>query len=162
VSEKGESVGEVDIRGEMDRAAMDAFLAEPILARIATVRDDWPHVVPMWFDWDGESLWMETGLGFQKHKNLLANPHFAVTIDVTEGGLRFKGIIMEGDAELITEPEPYVLEIVHRLYRKYLGDEGIAAPTPQKMIADPHAIIRLRPSRIRTWDETRTGLAPLR
>jgi hypothetical protein len=29
----------------------------------------------MWFDWDGESLWLETGLGFQKQKNIAANPH---------------------------------------------------------------------------------------
>jgi hypothetical protein len=29
------------------------------------------------------------------------------------------------------------------------------------MIANPHAIIRLRPQRIRTWDDTRAGLAPL-
>jgi nitroimidazol reductase NimA-like FMN-containing flavoprotein (pyridoxamine 5'-phosphate oxidase superfamily) len=59
----------------MDRAAMNAFLNEPVLARIATARGDWPHVVPMWFDWDGESLWLETGLGFQKQKNIAANPH---------------------------------------------------------------------------------------
>jgi hypothetical protein len=104
---------------------------------------------------------METGHGFQKHKNLMANPHCAVTIDITEGGLRFKGVILEGDAEVITAPEAFVRETVTRIYRKYLGDEGIAAPTPSQMITNPHAIIRLRPQRIRTWDDTRTGLAPL-
>jgi PPOX class probable F420-dependent enzyme len=154
-------VSEVEIRGAMDRAAMDAFLREPVLARIATVRGDWPHVVPMWFDWDGDSLWMETGPGFQKHKNLEANPHCAVTVDITEGGLRFKGVIIEGYAELIAGPDDFVRETVTRIYRKYLGEEGLTAPTPRQMIADPHAIIRLRPLRIRTWDDTRTGLAPL-
>jgi PPOX class probable F420-dependent enzyme len=145
----------------MDRAVMNAFLSKPVLARIATIRGDWPHVAPMWFDWDGESIWMETGLGFQKQKNLMANPHCAVTIDITEGGLRFKGVILEGDVELIIEPEAFVRETATRIYRKYLGEEGIAAPTPSQMIANPHAIIRLRPQRIRTWDDTRTGLAPL-
>jgi hypothetical protein len=104
---------------------------------------------------------METGFGFQKHRNLQANPRCAVAIDVTEGGLRFKGAIVEGVVELITEPEDYVRETAARIYRKYLGDEGIAAPTPSQMIASPHAILRIRPERIRTWDETRTGLAPL-
>jgi nitroimidazol reductase NimA-like FMN-containing flavoprotein (pyridoxamine 5'-phosphate oxidase superfamily) len=154
-------VSDVEIRGAMDRAAMHAFLNEPVLARIATVRGDWPHVVPMWFEWDGTSLWMETGLGFQKHRNLLANPHCAVTIDITEGGLRFKGVILEGNVELITEPEGFVRETATRIYRKYLGEEGITAPTPLQMIANPHAIICLRPKRIRTWYDTRTGLAPL-
>jgi nitroimidazol reductase NimA-like FMN-containing flavoprotein (pyridoxamine 5'-phosphate oxidase superfamily) len=45
-------VSSVEIRGAMDCAAMNAFLNEPVLARIATVRRDWPHVVPIWFAWD--------------------------------------------------------------------------------------------------------------
>ena len=142
------------IDGPMTAAAIDSFLNSPVLARIATIRGDRPHVVPMWFDWDGESLWMETGFGFQKHKNLLANPHCAVTIDVTEGGLRFKGIIMDGRAELLTGPESLVRETVERIYRKYLGNAGILEPTPQAMINNPHAIIHLRPERILTWDDT--------
>jgi nitroimidazol reductase NimA-like FMN-containing flavoprotein (pyridoxamine 5'-phosphate oxidase superfamily) len=154
-------MGEVDMRGAMDRAALDAFLTKPLIARIATIRGEWPHIAPMWFDWDGESLWMETGPGFQKHRNLQVNPRCAVAIDVTEGGLRFKGVIVEGVVELITEPEEFVHETAARIYRKYLGEEGIAAPTPSQMIANPHAILRIRPERIRTWDDTRTGLAPL-
>jgi PPOX class probable F420-dependent enzyme len=150
------------MRGAMDRAALDAFLSEPLLARLATIRGNWPHVTPMWFLWNDESLWMETGSGFQKHLNLIANPHCAVTVDVTEGGLRFKGAILEGEAELITGPKELVRETVTRIYRKYLGEEGLTAPTPSQMIADPHVIIRLRPRRIRTWDDTRSGLAPLR
>jgi nitroimidazol reductase NimA-like FMN-containing flavoprotein (pyridoxamine 5'-phosphate oxidase superfamily) len=149
------------LHGTMNQAQLDAYLNEPNLARIATIQGNKPHVVPMWFDWDGESLWMETGLGFQKHKNLIANPACAVTVDTTEGGLRFKGAILEGEAELITEPVEFVRETAIRIYRKYLGEEGIAAPTPQEMIHSPHAIIRLRPIRIQTWDQTRTGLAPL-
>ncbi len=146
------------IQGPMSAAAIGVFLAEPVLARIATIRGDRPHVAPMWFDWDGESLWMETGYDFQKHKNLLANPHCAVTIDVTAGGLRFKGVIMDGRAELLTGPAPFVRETVERIYRKYLGDAGILDPTPQEMINNPHVIIRLRPARIMTWDDT--GSAP--
>jgi hypothetical protein len=80
---------------------------------------------------------------------------------MTEGGLRFKGVILEGDAELITAPQEFVSETATRTYRKCLGEEGISAPTPRQMIANPHAIIRLHPQRIRTWDDTRTGLAPL-
>jgi nitroimidazol reductase NimA-like FMN-containing flavoprotein (pyridoxamine 5'-phosphate oxidase superfamily) len=143
-----------EIQGPMSGETLAAFLSEPILARIATIKGNQPHVVPMWFDWDGESIWMETGYGFRKHKNLLENPNCAVTIDVTEGGLRFKGAIMEGVAEIITDTEPFIRDTVVRIYRKYLGDAGILDPTPQEMINSPHAIIRLQPARILTWDET--------
>jgi PPOX class probable F420-dependent enzyme len=154
-------VPELKIRGAMDKAALDAFLRAPHLARIATIRNDWPHVVPMWFDWDGEQLWMDTGAGFQKQKNLDANPHCAVTIDINEGGLRFKGAILAGSAELITAPADLARQIAVRIYRKYLGDEGLAAPTPKAMVDGEHVIIRLRPDRIQTWDDTKTAIAPL-
>src|SRR5215216_5230565 len=87
---------------------------------------DWPHVVPMWFDWDGESLWMETRLGFKKHKNMAANLHCAVTVDITEGGLRFTGVILEGDAERIAASEEFVRETAPRICQNYLGDDGIS------------------------------------
>ena len=145
----------------MTKAENDAYLARPILARIATIRSDRPHVVPMWFHWDGESIWMETGLNFQKHKNLLKNRTCAVTIDTTEGGLRFQGVILEGEAELITEPLEFVQQTVIAIYTKYLGHEGIQAPTPRRMIESPHVIIKLTPRRIRSWDDTRAAIAPL-
>ena len=146
---------------EMNKSELDAFLARPYLARIASIRGERPHVVPMWFDWDGASVWMETGLNFQKHKNLSANPNCVVTVDITEGGLRFKGAILEGKAELISEPPALVRETVIRIYAKYLGREGIEAPTPRQMIDSPHVIIKLTPTRVITWDDTMTGLAPL-
>jgi PPOX class probable F420-dependent enzyme len=146
---------------EMSRSEIDAFLAEPILARIATIRGDRPHVVPVWFYWDGESIWIETGLNFQKHKNLMRNPQCTIAIDVTEGGLRFKGVILEGVADLITEPDDFVRQTVVRIYTKYLGTEGIQAATPQRMINAPHVIIKLTPEQISTWDDTRAGIAPL-
>jgi PPOX class probable F420-dependent enzyme len=146
---------------ELTRAEIDTYLAERHLARIATIREKWPHVVPVWYDWDGQTLWMETGLHFQKHRNLERNPHCVVVIDTTEGGLRFKGVLLEGRAELITDPPDRVRETVVRIYTKYLGGEGVGAPTPQRMINSRHVIIKLTPARIRSWDYTRDGVAPI-
>lgn len=145
----------------MSKAELDAYLTQLLIARIATIREDRPHVVPVWYDWDGQSIWIETGLNFQKHKNLMRNPHCAIVIDTTEGGLRFKGVILEGKAELITEPLEFVRETVIRIYTRYLGEEGILAPTPQRMIQSPHVIIKLTPERLISWDYTRRGLAPI-
>lgn len=154
-------MGETTRAASMSKAELDAYLAQPLIARIATIREDRPHVVPVWYEWDGQSIWIETGLNFQKHKNLIRNPHCAIVIDTTEGGLRFKGVILEGKAELITEPLEFVRETVIRIYTRYLGEEGILAPTPQRMIQSPHVIIKLTPERIISWDYTRGGLAPI-
>ena len=138
----------------MTRSEIDAFLSEALIARLATVRPDGrPHVVPVWFWWDGESLYLETGPDFVKVKNLRHNPACAVTIDMTEGGLRFKAVILEGRAELLTKPQ-VVRDMVDCIYTKYLGREGILAPIPTKMRESEHVIIRLVPERVLNWDDT--------
>ncbi len=119
---------------ELTHAEIDAFLAEPLIARVATTRPDGrPHVVPVWFYWDGTSVYMETPPTFVKAKNLTANPNIAISIDITEGGLRFKAVILEGKAEILTE-RSYVLDMVKCIYTKYLGPEGTESPTPKRMI----------------------------
>ena len=147
---------------ELTRAEVDEFLTQALIARIATVRPDKrPHLVPIWFYWDGASIYMETPPTFVKAKNLMNNPNVAISIDITEGGLRFKAVVLEGKVELITE-RAFVLDMVRRIYIKYLGPEGVETPTPKRMIYDSeHLIIKLTPERILTWDYTRDGLAPI-
>jgi len=141
---------------------IDQILEQPLLARIATTgKDMQPHVVPVWFWWDGECMYMETGLDFRKARNLRDNPKCAVIVDDTQGGLRFWGIFMQGEAELISEPVDWIQEMVRRIYRKYLGTEGIQAPTPQKMIHSEHVIIKFRPQKIISWDDTKHAIAPI-
>ena len=85
-------MGTFIIKGNMTKEQIDAFLVEPLLARIATasIQDLQPHVVPVWYYWDREILWISTFAGSQKAKDLTTNPHCAVTIDLTEGGLRYR------------------------------------------------------------------------
>lgn len=147
---------------EMTRAEIDAFLSQVILARLATVRvDGRPHVTPIWFIWDGETIWMETGPDFVKARNLRDNPECAVVVDTTEGGLRIKGVILEGRAELVQEPNDLVTRVVTRLYERYMGSEAMQAATPRKMFDAPHVLIKLTPRKIISWDWTHQGIAPL-
>jgi PPOX class probable F420-dependent enzyme len=145
----------------MTQAEIDAFLAQSYVARIATVRPDGrPHVVPIWFWWDGVSAYMETPPNSVKANNLRHNPHCALTVDITEGGLRFAGVIMEGTVELLTDRQVQ-LAMAARVYTKYLGEEGAKSPTPQRMIHNEHVIIKFTPDRTVTWDDRRGGLAPI-
>lgn len=146
----------------LSKAQIDYLLSQPLIARMATVNGDRPHIAPVWFLWDGNSLFIETDISFQKAKNLRRNPNCAVVIDDTLGGLRFWGIILHGRVELITEPQDDVLELVRAIYTKYLGKEGVLAPTPQEMILKGrHVLIKLTPEKIISWDDTHTAVAPI-
>jgi general stress protein 26 len=146
----------------ISREEINQVLTQPLIARIATTgKDMQPHVVPVWFWWDGESMYIETGINYCKARNLRENPKCAVIVDETKGGLRFWGIFMEGDVELITEPVDWVRDIVLRIYQNYLGAEGIEAPTPQMMINAEHVIIKFTPKKFVTWNDTKHAIAPI-
>lgn len=153
---------ELPIKGPFTAEKLMAFLSRPLIARMATASPDGrPHVVPVWFEWDGSRLWVTIDRRSRKYRNMVANPRCAVTIDETWGGLRFIGAIFEGPVELIDQPEEWAREFVRRVYTKYMGVEGLAALTIQRMINEgQHVIVKIIPEKILTWDDT-GGPAPV-
>jgi len=143
----------------LSKDEIDRLLGHQVLARIATCDDAGePHVVPVAFLWDGESMWIESSTTARKAQNLYKNRRCMVSVDGTQGGLRFWAILLKGEAELITAPVDHVREIVTRIYTKHLGAEGVLAPQPQAMIAAEHVVVKLTPAKIITWDTTHSPL----
>jgi len=143
----------------LSQKAIDQLLGHQVLARIATCNDSGePHVVPVWFDWDGKSMWIESSPSARKARNLYKNRQCMVSVDGTQGGLRFWAILLKGEAELITQPIEYVREVVIRIYTKYVGEEGILAPQPQGMISANHVLLKLTPTKIITWNATHSPI----
>ncbi len=69
----------------MSKAEIDSFLSKPLVARVATIRDDgYPHVTPLWYHWDGEHLYLILGHGERpRHHiaNLRRNDKVTLVID---------------------------------------------------------------------------------
>jgi hypothetical protein len=132
-------------------------LAQPLLARLATASPDnlQPHVVPVWFYWDGDSLWISAFSSTRKLKELQRNPRCAVVIDgggPPEEDSTAWGVLMEGEARLVTQPRDFVAEMSYRIYARYMGEEGAQAPEPQSWMHDPeNTLIQLTPQLLRSW-----------
>ncbi|MCC6904416.1 MAG: PPOX class F420-dependent oxidoreductase [Anaerolineae bacterium] len=127
---------------------IDAFLRQVHIARIATVRPDGrPHVAPIWYLWHDGAMYFETMYSTVKGKNLKAYPYLAVTVDVTGGGMRNKLVVLEGKVELI-EDKDEVRRITEQIYIRYLGKEGLLAPTPQEMLKTDKMVIKLVPEHV--------------
>ncbi len=155
MADKPKPVMEHTTARPLTKAEMDAFLARPLIARLATLGPEGPHVTPVWYDWDDTHLLVAIGRRSRKFRNLSADPRIAVTVDETLGGLRFKAVIMEGTAELIDTPQDWARSVATRIYTKYLGPESVRLPIPQSMLNhDEHVVIRLKPQRVITWDDT--------
>lgn len=74
-------------------------LRSDLIAWLATVRTDGrPHLVPVWFWWDGDELIVTAEPGSQKVKNLRANPKLSIALDDSNGGAT--PIMLEGTATI--------------------------------------------------------------
>ena len=70
---------------------------------LATVRPDGrPHLIPVWFLWEGESILIFSKPANQKIRNLRQNPAVTVSLDTTDRGNDV--IVLEGTAELVNDP----------------------------------------------------------
>lgn len=63
-----------------------------------TRKDGRPHLIPIWFVWLNEKLWIATPEGTQKHVNIAANPYVSVALE--DGN---SPVVIEGLAEVIQD-----------------------------------------------------------
>lgn len=133
---------------------MEETLAQPVLARLATAnpRSLQPHVVPVWFWWDGEAIWISAFNSTRKVKDLLKNPRCAVLVEPKDETPGLRGILFEGQAELITQPDPRVAQMAAIIYERYVGAEGMEDPEVQSWLADAeNTLVYLKPEKIKAF-----------
>ena len=103
-----------------------AFLLErPRTAKLATVRADGrPHVAPIWFDLDGDTLVFTTWHTTVKAANLRRDPRICLCIDDETPPYAF--VIIEGTAAISEDPA----ELRHwatNIARRYMGSDQAEA-----------------------------------
>ena len=116
-------------------------------AILATVRADGrPHVAPIWFDLDGDTLVFMTGENTVKGRNMRRDPRVSLCIDDEEPPFHF--VLIEGAAKLTAE-DPDLLYWATRIGGRYMGaeraeeygrrnavqGESLVRVTPQKIVA---------------------------
>lgn len=144
--------------GKFTKAQVDAFLEKPLLARLATSvpqkeepGKSQPHATPVWFYWDGTSLFISAFQSTRKSKEVKRNPYIAVLIDVAEAIDGMTAVLFEGKSELLLD-SPSVQEYSRIIYTRYMGEEGVKAAEPQSWIIDPeNSIIKITPKKLFTW-----------
>ena len=122
-------------------------LAEEGIAWLTTVSaDGQPQSSPVWFLWDGASLWLRSQPHAGKVRNINANPRVAFHLaDDGHGG----GIVtIEGMASLAAEPpegfDAYVAKYAEEI-------RSALQTTPEQLAADYSTTIRITPTRTRAW-----------
>jgi PPOX class probable F420-dependent enzyme len=120
---------------------------EPVVW-LSTVRPDgMPHLLPIWFSWDGESVLIASKPHARKIANLRANPR--VMLALGEPDDDFDVGLIEGVAEVLDAPAAAVLPWTHlRKYRDEMAAIGLSA---DEYLATYSLVVRIRPNRFLPW-----------
>jgi Pyridoxamine 5'-phosphate oxidase len=136
----------------MTPAEVDEFLAAERTCRVATAgKDGRPHVVPLWFVWDGTALWLSSIVRSQRWTDLMRDPRVAVVVDAGVEYMELRGVELSGEVVQVGEiprtgvSDP-VLDQVEQLFAdKYTG--GAKFPPDGR-----HAWLQLTPEKLVSWD----------
>lgn len=139
----------------MDQDAMpaaarriDRLLREEPVVWLSSVRPDGgPHLVPIWFSWDGREILIASKPHAQKVRNLRANP--GVMLALGEAEEDFDVGLLEGRAELLDAPAAAVLPASHLpKYRRQMAAIGLS---PTEFLSTYSQVIRIVPTRFLPW-----------
>src|SRR5439155_25851461 len=116
------------------------LLLDKNFASIATVNADGsPHVTPVWVDWDGEAVLVNTLRGRVKERNIARHPRVEILVYNLENPYQY--VRVSGDAELVEENAE---EHIDTLTKKYMGEDRY----PWRAPGDTRVIVRVRPDRV--------------
>jgi PPOX class probable F420-dependent enzyme len=113
--------------------------------------DGAPHVVPLWFVWLEEAVYVSCRRESRVCRNLRRDPRVALQFDRGVAWTEQAGVVATGKAELLPADEPGAKRALSAWFEKYRGElagYGFAAYTEQ--IKEP-VMIRVRPDRLVTW-----------
>ena len=128
-------------------SANDLF-ERPVLCALSTVNPDGqPHTVPVWFLWDGETFLIFSKPGDLKIRNVQRNPHITLALDGTKQGMDV--VIVEGEAELLSEPSRNLMGPAHG--EKYASLMKVMGADPERTAEDFSQPIRIKPTKFLSW-----------
>lgn len=119
------------------------LLDKKAFAQLATVMSDGsPHVTPVWWDYDGNHIRINTAKGRVKDRNMRRNKKVALTIVDPDNPYRYLGV--RGEVAEITEQGADAH--IDLLAKKYLGKDKY----PFRQPGEVRVLYKIRPEKIST------------
>ena len=142
------------MRVSMSSEEIREYLDKPLLARLATSEAGWPHVVPVWFEYDGENFWIPVQAKTAKVEHIRRDKRVGLIIDTyVEPISKFNitQVMVKGEAELVKDHDLDINPSRARtmgVYRRYLGKESENAEFVSKLLAIERFLIKVKPVHI--------------
>jgi nitroimidazol reductase NimA-like FMN-containing flavoprotein (pyridoxamine 5'-phosphate oxidase superfamily) len=142
--------------GGLTEEELQAFLAGPWNARIATVTaDGWPYVTPVWYEFETATRSFLV-VGRERARwvgHIRDNPRAAFHV-ADDAHAEHTRVLVQGRGEIAEGPiapseSPRLLELTRRLSLRYLGPNGPAYA--EQTLGRPRVLVRLIAIAWTTW-----------
>jgi PPOX class probable F420-dependent enzyme len=129
-------------------ARIDRMLRSESVVWLSSVSPDGaPHLVPIWFSWDGRTVMIASKPHAKKVANLRHNPSVMLALGEPEDD--FDVGMVQGIAELRSEPAAVLLPPEHLAkYGNQLREIGLSR---EEFLETYSQVIRIRPTRFLPW-----------
>jgi PPOX class probable F420-dependent enzyme len=121
---------------------MDLFqFQKQAFANLATLNQDGsPQVTPVWFDFDGTNVLVNTAKGRVKHRNMLRNPRVAISI--LDPANPYRHIAIQGRVREMTEQGADAH--IDKMAKKYLDKDKYPGRAPGEV----RILVKIEPDKV--------------
>ncbi len=136
-------------------AARRMFASLPSAAVATTNADGSPHVVPLWFVWPEDAIFVSTRQDGRTWANVARDPRVAITIDLGRAWVEVAGVEILGQAEPLSAESAAMRKPIsawHEKYRPLLAGEGFARFAKE---VRGLGFLRVVPDTVHAWDHAR-------
>lgn len=125
------------LKGDIPEEYRDLFQKPAFASLVTLMPDGSPQVTPVWCDFDGNHVIINTAKGRQKHRNLSRDPRVALTMMDPDNPYRY--LEVRGAVEEVTEDGAW--DHIHKMTKKYLDQDKYPFAQPGEV----RLLVKIKP-----------------
>ncbi len=121
------------------------LLQRPIVAALSTLMPDFqPQVTPVWFSFDGDSIWINTVRDRQKDENMSVRPRVSLLVVDPDNPYRY----IEVRGNVADQTEEGAVDHINQLSAAYANQPDYYATNPLQRERETRVIYKIEPTRV--------------
>jgi len=128
----------------------DEFLKDQKILRLATIgKNKTPHIAPVWYRYSGKKFYIGTNTKTQKAQNVKKNNRVSCCVDVGINAPNIYGVLVQGNANLITDNSKVKI-IAKKILSRYF--KTLENKSAKELLDDTDCIIEIIPEKFTVWN----------